>query len=144
MATRCFLIGEGDDRVEYWKRDFDEPMERITQVIQKAREHKVVIKWKNIIPKNDDWRRLKRSRLRNRATAEMLLSSLKGVYKTGKAWGGDSPGRSGVWICITVESTQRRRVLALVRDLAMRLEEEWAKTKPGAEENSPQMKLRFI
>ena len=62
---------------------------------------------------------------------------------SGKAWGGDSPGRSGVWIRITVESTQRRRVLALVRELADRLEEEWAKTKPGAEERNPQLKLPF-
>jgi hypothetical protein len=134
MATRHYLIGEGDDRVGEWYHNFSEPMEKISRIIKKAKEHDVVIKWKNIIPKNDDWRRLKRSALRRCPSADMIVKALDGVESSGKSWGGDSPGCSGCWVRLTVESGKLRKVRTLVCDVAQRLEEEWGKTNAAAEE----------
>jgi hypothetical protein len=129
------LIGEGNDWPTDYSHGFDKPIATITDIMQKSEEWSLPISWPQVL---SDWENADNllktlESINSSCFVYELFEAIEGCSIKRAPWGGDSPGRSGVWKSVFVVSTELDQALATVVKLADALKEYWISSGNAAE-----------
>jgi hypothetical protein len=127
-TKRRFLIAAGDDWPEEYGRGFDVPIQTICDIISESLEWDLPIDWREASQQQPHGIRLLFECLESIDSScdiYQIFDVIEGCSVTCESWGGDSPGRSGVWVEIHAEEGKLAPARIVVRELATVLRRYW-------------------
>jgi hypothetical protein len=129
------LIGEGDDWPTDYGHGFDKPMATITDIVRKSDNYQLPISWPEVLSGWEDAGGLLETleSIDSSCSVYELFYAIEGCSIDRTPWGGDSPGRSGVWKSVFVVSTELEQALATVVKLSDALTKYWIKAEAAEE-----------
>jgi hypothetical protein len=144
-TKRQFLVAAGDDWPEDYGRGFDVPIQTICDIISESREWDLPIDWREASQQQPHGIRLLCKCLESIDSScdiYQIFDVIEGCSVTHKRWGGDSPGRSGVWVEIHAEEGKLAPARIVVRKLATVLRRYWQSSGNAAKADAYMAALR--
>ena len=116
-------IGLGNDVVDEWKGRCGSEIAVIEQFLKRVGEEEIEIDWSEVLAgipgvSNRDAKRLI---IEGKDDILKLLELLPGVDVDYQPWGGDMPGRDGIWIDVYTRSKEGTKVLKALKLIVSRL-----------------------
>lgn len=116
-------IGLGNDVVDEWKGRCGSEIVVIEQFLERVGEEEIKVDWSEVlagIPGVSN-RDVKRLIIEGKDDILTLLELLPGVDVDYQPWGGDMPGRDGIWIDVYTRSKEGTKVLKALKLIVSRL-----------------------
>src|SRR5271165_1187900 len=116
-------IGLGNDVVDEWKGRCGSEIVVIEQFLERVGEEEIKVDWSEVlagIPGVSN-RDVKRLIIEGKDDILTLLELLPGVDVDYQPWGGDMPGRDGIWIDVYTRSKEGTKVLKALKLTVSRL-----------------------
>jgi len=126
-ADEIVELGSGDDMVESWSSELA-VVERIRWILLEAESEGPEVPWEDLLA---DGRLVSEVPFGGFEHVECLMDAVPEVKVAHERWGGESPGRSGVWITVTIRRKDLPAVRTKLDELRDRLEDWWRDTHDG-------------
>jgi hypothetical protein len=121
--TRRTKIGLGNDVVDDWRGRCGPEIELIVKFLKRVGEEEIKANWFEVlagIPGISN-REVKRLHIEGKYDILKLLEVLPGVNVDYQPWGGDMPGRDGIWMDVYTRSKEGTNVLKALKLIVSRL-----------------------
>jgi hypothetical protein len=129
---RRFKIGQGNDRVDEWMGRCGSEVYVIIDFLKRIDRGEIEIDWSKILAgipgvSSDDADGLN---IEGKNDILQLLEILPGISVESQSWGGEMPGRDGIWIEVYTYGKDRTKVLKALKLIVSRLQSTYPTERP--------------
>jgi hypothetical protein len=119
-----FKIGQGNDVVDEWMGRCGSEIYVILEFLERIEQEEIEIDWSKMLAEipGVSSRDVDGLNIEGKKGILQLLEVIPGISVESQSWGGEMPGRDGIWIEVCTYGKDRRKVLQALKLIVSRLQ----------------------